>query len=76
MNPHEQEVTQVLQTLRPAMEADGGGVELVSVLDGVVTLRFKGACLLCPSQSLTLNLGIAQTLKQQLSWITVVKQTT
>lgn len=72
----EAEVQKVLNTLRPAMEADGGGVELVEISDmGIIKVRFKGACLLCPSINLTLKFGLIQTLKQNLSWVTDVQKT-
>ena len=63
-NPKILEIESVLKTLRPAMEADGGGVDLVSVLDGVVTVRLKGTCLMCPSEGMTLSFGIEKTLKE------------
>lgn len=69
MNNQEIEVHQILETLRPAMEADGGGVDLVSVQDGIVTVKFKGACLLCPSIGLTMNLAIKKTLMESLPWV-------
>jgi Fe-S cluster biogenesis protein NfuA len=70
------EVNQILDTLRPAMEADGGGIEYFEVDDntGDVWVRLKGACLLCPSIKLTLEHGIAVTLRSQLSWVKDVKQ--
>jgi Fe-S cluster biogenesis protein NfuA len=63
------EVSEALDRLRPAMNADGGDVELVSVEDGVVAIRFKGTCLICPSASLTLSEGIERALKKNISWI-------
>lgn len=74
MTAKEIEVTEVLKTLLPAMEADGGGVELVSVEDNVVKVRFKGACLVCPSIGMTMKFGIQKTLKEEMPWIrTVIK---
>jgi Fe-S cluster biogenesis protein NfuA len=74
MSEKELEVQQVLNTLRPAMEADGGGVDLVSVQEEVVKLRFKGTCLVCPSINLTFRLGIVKSLQEKLPWIkSVVK---
>ena len=64
-----QHVDAELEALRPAMEADGGGVELVSVKDGVVTVKLLGTCLACPSASMTLRMGIERTLKAQFPWI-------
>jgi len=69
MTEQEIQVQQVLKTLLPAMEADGGGVELVSVQDDVVTVKFKGACLLCPSIGMTMKFGITKTLQAKLPWV-------
>lgn len=69
LNKEEIAVKEILETLRPAMEADGGGIDLVSVQNGIVNIKFKGACLLCPSIVMTLKLGIAKTLKEKLLWI-------
>ena len=64
------EVTRVLQLVQPAMQADGGGCQLVNVNEeGIVTIQFEGTCLFCPSQKLTLNSGIALTLKAHLPWV-------
>ena len=63
------QVEEGLAALRPAMEADGGGVELVSVQDGVICIRLRGTCLACPSASLTLKLGIERTLIERMAWI-------
>jgi Fe-S cluster biogenesis protein NfuA len=65
----EVEVAEVLNRLRPAMNADGGDVELVAVENGVVSIRFKGTCLVCPSASLTLSEGIELALKEKVSGI-------
>ena len=61
------QVEGVLVSLRPAMQADGGDVELVSVEDGIVSVRLKGTCLSCPSASMTLKDGIERTLKEKVS---------
>jgi Fe-S cluster biogenesis protein NfuA len=74
MTEQEIQVKEVLKTLLPAMEADGGGVDLVSIEDGIVNVKFKGACLLCPSIGMTMNLGISKTLKEKLPWIKSVKK--
>lgn len=62
-------VCEALNSLRPAMQADGGDVELVSVDGGVITVRLKGTCLACPSANLTLKYGIERTLKGSFSWV-------
>lgn len=68
MNRYE-EVLRVLDTLYPAMAADGGGAELVEVQGGDVVLRLTGACCVCPSAELTLRRGIEPALKQALPWV-------
>jgi Fe-S cluster biogenesis protein NfuA len=39
-----EKVEKALEIIRPALQADGGDVELVDVIDGVVKVRLKGAC--------------------------------
>jgi len=53
------QVHQVVEQLRPALQADGGDIELVDVTeDGVVTLRLQGSCSGCGSATETLRNGI------------------
>jgi len=66
------EVQCVLDALRPAMQADGGDVDLISVEGGVVSVRLRGTCLVCPSASLTVKHGVERTLRQNLPWVTEV----
>jgi len=60
-----EKVEAVLEQVRPALQADGGDVELVSVDDGVVSLKLKGACDGCPMAAMTLKMGIERVLKGQ-----------
>ncbi|MEW6172816.1 MAG: NifU family protein [Bacillota bacterium] len=53
-----------LAQIRPFLQRDGGDVELVTVEDGVVKVRLKGACGGCPMATMTLKQGIERTLKQ------------
>lgn len=53
--PREREVEAALELVRPAIREDGGDVELVSVQGEVVTIRFLGACVGCPSSQMTLK---------------------
>ncbi len=50
-------VEKSLDTIRPALMADGGNVELVAVEDGIVKVRLQGACGTCPSALMTLKQG-------------------
>lgn len=68
-------VQEVLNKVRPALQADGGDVELVDVTDdGVVSVRLTGACGSCPMSTMTLKMGIERTLKEQIPEIKEVVQ--
>ena len=58
------QVEEVIEKMRPAIQSDGGDVEVVSVSsDGQVLVRFHGACVGCPSSTMTLKGGIERNLK-------------
>jgi Fe-S cluster biogenesis protein NfuA len=54
----------VLDKIRPALQADGGDVELVGVNDGIVSVRLTGACGSCPMSTLTLKMGVERAIRQ------------
>ncbi len=58
-------VEQVINRIRPAIQADGGDVEIVDVRDGVVKLRLTGSCSGCPSSSMTLQMGLERAIKSE-----------
>ena len=60
-------VKKVLEEIRPALQADGGDLELVEVTDdGIVKLKLVGACGTCPMSQMTLKMGIEKRLKEKL----------
>lgn len=60
-------VKEVLEKVRPNLQADGGDVELVSVSeDGIVTVKLVGACAGCPMSQMTLKNGIERLLKKEI----------
>ena len=59
-------VEEVLDKIRPALQADGGDVALVSIEEGVVKLRLQGACFGCPMAQITLKQGIERKLKEMI----------
>ncbi len=62
-----EQVQEVLNLVRPALQADGGDCELVDVSeDGIVSVRLTGACGSCPMSTMTLKMGIEKTLKERL----------
>lgn len=60
------DVETALEKVRPALQADGGDVELVDVEGGVVKVRLTGACGGCPMASITLKNGIEALLKKEI----------
>lgn len=66
-------VQEVLNMLRPYLQADGGDVELLDVTsEGVVQVRLQGACGSCPSSTYTLKMGLEEQLKQYVPGVTEV----
>jgi Fe-S cluster biogenesis protein NfuA len=71
--PLKERVQGIINLIRPAVQADGGDIELVDVLpDGVVQIRFHGACHGCPSSTMTLQMGIERNLREKVPEITRV----
>ena len=61
-----EKVEATLGKIKPALQADGGDVELVEVTpDGVVKVRLTGACAGCPMSQMTLKMGIESQLKKE-----------
>lgn len=70
-----EDVERVLGQVRPALQADGGDVELVDVTaDGIVKVRLKGACGSCPMSTMTLKMGIERAMKEQIPAVKEVVQ--
>ena len=66
-------VQAVINLIRPAVQADGGDIELVDVrADGLVQIRFHGACHGCPSSTMTLQDGIQRNLREKVPEVTRV----
>ena len=61
-----EDIERVLETVRPAIQMDGGDVEFVDfdAQDGTVKLRLMGHCVGCPMAMATLKHGIEARLKQ------------
>ncbi|MGE3843962.1 MAG: NifU family protein [Vicinamibacterales bacterium] len=65
MIPREK-VEAVLSRLRPVIQADGGDIELVDVVDNKARVRMTGNCVGCPSAQMTLYMGIELALKEEI----------
>jgi Fe-S cluster biogenesis protein NfuA len=70
-----EKVEEVLKKIRPNLQADGGDVELVDVVDGVVKVKLTGACGTCPMSTMTLKMGVERILKEQIPEIKRVETT-
>ena len=57
-------VKNVLEEVRPFLQNDGGDVELIEIKDGVVKVKFEGACGSCSISNTTLNNIILKALKE------------
>ena len=66
-------VESVINWLRPIIQSDGGDLELVDVTDqGIVHVRFHGACVGCPSSTNTLQNGIERNIREKVPEVTAV----
>ena len=61
-----EKVENVIDTIRPALIADGGNVELIEVEDGIVKVKLQGACGTCPMAQMTLKMGIEQEIRRNI----------
>ena len=68
-------VEKSLDRIRPALEADGGNIELVDVDEekGVVKVKLVGACGSCPMSQMTLRMGVERVLREDIPEITEVQ---
>jgi Fe-S cluster biogenesis protein NfuA len=67
-------IQELLNIVRPALQADGGDVELVEVSDdGIVKVKLTGACGGCPMSQITLKEGIERYMKEAYSEIKSVE---
>ncbi|MFW6026593.1 MAG: NifU family protein [Candidatus Woesearchaeota archaeon] len=68
------DVQEIIDKIRPSLQADGGDVELVEVTDdGVVKVQLLGACHGCPMSTMTIKNGIEKTLKKYLPEVKEVR---
>ena len=68
-----EQVQSALDDIRPSLQADGGDVELVDVVDGIVKVRLTGACGGCPMSQMTLKQGIETYVKKKIPEIISVE---
>ncbi|MCK4890347.1 MAG: NifU family protein [Candidatus Aminicenantes bacterium] len=70
-----EKVENIIEKVRPALQADGGGIELVDVLEdeGVVLVNLTGACNGCPMSTMTIKGYVEQTIRAEIPEINEVR---
>lgn len=60
-------VEEALNGIRPALQADGGDVQLVDIneTEGIVRVQLQGACSGCPSAQITLAMGVERAIRER-----------
>ena len=68
-------VQSVIEKVKPALEADGGGIELVEILedDKVVVVNLTGACHGCPMSTMTIKGYVEKIIKEEIPEIEEVR---
>ena len=68
-----EKVEAALNKIRPALQRDGGDIELVDVVNGVVKVRLRGACAGCPMSQMTMANYVEQMIKKEVSEVKKVE---
>jgi Fe-S cluster biogenesis protein NfuA len=67
------EVSETLEDVRPHLQADGGDIELIDFVDGVVKVKLTGSCAGCPMSQMTIKWGVENYLKKKIPSIKAVE---
>jgi Fe-S cluster biogenesis protein NfuA len=74
-NSLQERVQAVINRIRPAVQSDGGDVELVEITkDNICRIKLHGACITCPSSSVTLHHGIERNIREKVPEIKGVER--
>ena len=68
-----EKVQAVLDKIRPALQADGGNIELIDIVDGIVKVKLLGACQGCMGAQMTLKMGVERALKEAIPEVKAVQ---
>lgn len=60
----EKNVLKALDEIRPFLITDGGNIELISIDNNIVIVKFLGACIDCTVNKMTLKSGVEATIKK------------
>ena len=69
-----EQVKQVIDQVRPILQADGGDIQLIDVDEktGIVTVGLQGRCGGCPHAQLTLQAVVERKIKEVVPGVTAV----
>lgn len=59
-----QKIEEAIHQLRPFLEADGGDIQLVDIVDNVAKVKLLGACQTCNMSAMTLKAGVEEAVKR------------
>ena len=59
-------VENVLNRVRPFLQADGGDIELMAVNGNSAEVRLTGMCAGCPSAHMTLHVGVESAIREEI----------
>ena len=66
-NINKDKVNQILESVRPYLQADDGDIELVNITEnGIVEVKLLGACSDCPLSMMTLRAGVERALIKEI----------
>ncbi len=68
-----EKVQAIIDKIRPALQADGGNIELVDIEDGIVKVKLLGACQGCMGAQMTLKMGVEKALKEAIPEVKAVQ---
>jgi Fe-S cluster biogenesis protein NfuA len=62
--PLEERIAEAVESVRPFLASHGGGVDILSVEDGVARLRLQGSCNGCPASASTLEHALKEAIDE------------
>jgi Fe-S cluster biogenesis protein NfuA len=61
-----EKIEEAIGKIRPFLQKDGGDIQFIEFVDGVVKVKLQGACGSCPMSMMTLKMGVEKQLKQEI----------
>jgi Fe-S cluster biogenesis protein NfuA len=61
-----EKIEEAIGKIRPFLQRDGGDIQFVEFVDGIVKVKLQGACGSCPMSMMTLKMGVEKQLKQEI----------